>query len=42
MRIQALDGVSRLLEVTAFPLAGQGQKHLGAVAVFWSADEVCE
>ncbi len=34
-RITGLDGVSRRLEVTAFPLVGQGDRHLGAVAMFW-------
>jgi PAS domain-containing protein len=33
--ITGLDGVSRRLEVTAFPLVGQGGRHLGAVAMFW-------
>ncbi len=35
LRITGLDGVSRRLEVTAFPLVGQGNRHLGAVAMFW-------
>jgi PAS domain-containing protein len=38
MRIQGLDGVWRRIEVTAFPLEGQGGRHLGAVAIFWEAD----
>lgn len=29
------DGVERRIGVTAFPLAGQGGRHLGAVAIFW-------
>ena len=33
--IRGLDGVSRRLGVTAFPLEGQGGRHLGAVAIFW-------
>ncbi len=33
-----LDGVSRTVEVTAFPLEGQGGRHLGAVAIFWEVD----
>jgi PAS domain-containing protein len=37
-RIRGLDGVHRKIEVTAFPLEGQGGRHLGAVAIFW---EVC-
>ncbi len=35
VRITGLDGVSRRLEVTAFPLVGQGGRYLGAVATFW-------
>ena len=35
LRIQALDGVSRLIDVTAFPITGHGGRHLGAVAMFW-------
>src|SRR2546428_6253643 len=38
LRIRGLDGVARRLEVTAFPLEGQGGRHLGAVAIFWEAD----
>lgn len=34
VRITGLDGVSRQLEVVAFPLEGQGRRFLGAVAVF--------
>ncbi len=33
--IQSLDGVSRRIGVTAFPLQGQGGRDLGAVAIFW-------
>lgn len=29
------DGVARRLGLTAFPLEGQGGRHLGAVAIFW-------
>lgn len=35
LHITGLDGVARRLEVTAFPLIGQGNRHLGAVAMFW-------
>jgi PAS domain-containing protein len=35
VRIRALDGPWRTLEVTAFPIDGQGERHLGAVALFW-------
>jgi PAS domain-containing protein len=37
MYITGLDGISRHIEVTAFPLEGQGGRHLGAVAIFWEA-----
>ncbi len=33
--IQGLDGVTRRIAVTAFPLEGQGGRRLGAVAIFW-------
>ncbi len=35
IRYRALNGVWRTVEVTAFPLEGQGGRHLGAVAIFW-------
>jgi PAS domain-containing protein len=35
--IRGLDGISRRIEVTAFPLEGQGGRYLGAVAIFWEA-----
>jgi len=38
VRIRGLDGVARSLEVTAFPLEGQGGRHLGAVSLFWEVD----
>lgn len=38
-QIRGLDGVSRQIEVTAFPLDGQGGRHLGAVAIFWEASD---
>ena len=31
------DGSRKRLEVTAFPLEGQGGRHLGAVVIFWEA-----
>lgn len=34
-RIRGLDGVLRQIEVTAFPLIGQADRYLGAVAIFW-------
>ncbi len=36
--IVGLDGETRLIEVTALPLEGQGGRHLGAVAIFWTVD----
>jgi PAS domain-containing protein len=35
--IRGLDGVPRLIEVTAFPLLGVARRALGAVAIFWEA-----
>jgi PAS domain-containing protein len=35
--ITGLDGAARTLEVTAFPLVGQGDHRLGAVALFWES-----
>ena len=35
--ITGLDGAARTLEVTAFPLVGQGEQRLGAVALFWES-----
>lgn len=34
LRIRALDGVDRRIDVVAFPLEGHGGRFLGAVAVF--------
>lgn len=34
-RITGLDGAPRALAVTAFPLIGLHDRHLGAVAIFW-------
>lgn len=33
--IKGLDGALREIEVTAFPLIGQTQRFVGAVAIFW-------
>jgi len=33
--IEGLDGVLREIEVTAFPLVGQADRFLGALAIFW-------
>lgn len=35
MWIQGLDGVRRSIEVTAFPINGQAERYLGALAIFW-------
>jgi PAS domain-containing protein len=37
--IRGLDGVFRHIEVSAFPLIGQGARLLGAVAIFWEVSE---
>ncbi len=37
-RLRGFDGVSRGIEMTAFPLEGQGGRHLGAVAICWNED----
>jgi hypothetical protein len=37
--IRGLDGVLRQIEVMAFPLIGQGERRLGAVAIFWESPE---
>jgi hypothetical protein len=33
--IRGLEGTLRQIEVTAFPLTVQGERFLGAVAIFW-------
>lgn len=38
VRITGLDGVTRRLDIVAFPLVGLGGRLLGAVAVFWGVD----
>ena len=37
MWIQGLDGVRRRIEVTAFPIDGQAERYLGALAIFWES-----
>jgi len=37
--IRGLDGVFRHIEVSAFPLIGQGDRMLGAIAIFWEVSE---
>jgi hypothetical protein len=39
LKFESLDGVRRDVEVTAFPLEGQGGRHLGAVAIFWESNK---
>lgn len=36
--ITGKDNVRRYIEVTAFPLLAQGNKNLGAVAIFWEGN----
>lgn len=38
VRITGLDGVSRKIDVIAFPLQGQGKRLLGAAAIFWDVN----
>ena len=33
--LHGMDNVPRHIEVTAFPLIGQADRYLGAVAIFW-------
>ena len=37
--IRGLDQVPRHIDVTAFPLIGQEDRYLGAIAVFWEMAE---
>lgn len=39
VQITALDGTSRMLDITAVPLVVQGGHYLGAMAMFWEPDE---
>lgn len=39
VRITALDGATRLLDITAVPLIVQGGAYLGALAIFWEPAE---
>lgn len=36
--IRGLDNVLRSIAIFAFPLVGQGNRFLGAIAIFWEAD----
>jgi PAS domain-containing protein len=38
-RLRGLDGVSRRIESTAFPLEGHGGQDLGAVVIFWEENQ---
>lgn len=35
LRIEGLDGEPRRILVTSFPIVGQANRRLGAVAIFW-------
>ncbi len=35
LRIQGLDGPGRTIEVTSFPIIGEGDRMVGALAMFW-------
>lgn len=35
MLIRGLNGISRRIGVTAFPIIGQADRFLGAIAIFW-------
>jgi PAS domain-containing protein len=37
--IRGLDEVKRHIEATAFPLIGQDNRYLGALALFWELDQ---
>ncbi len=39
MWFEGLDHVRRHIEITAFPLIGQAERHLGAMAIFWEVKE---
>ena len=38
VQIKGLDEVTRVIDVTAFPLKAQGGSYLGSVAVFWQVE----
>lgn len=38
VRIRADDQIWRVIEVTAIPLIGEGERRLGAMAMFWELD----
>ena len=37
--LRKADGSRKRIEWTAFPLEGQGSRHLGAVVIFWEAHQ---
>ena len=37
--IQGLDGSLRQIAITAFPMIGQADRFLGAIAIFWEVPE---
>jgi PAS domain-containing protein len=37
--IRGMDGVSRAIEVTAFPLVGMGDRLMGAISIFWELED---
>jgi len=37
--MRGLDGIPRQIELTAFPLVGQGERYVGAIAIFWELKE---
>lgn len=39
LSIQGKDGIRRKIEVTAFPLMGQADRFVGAVAIFWESSK---
>jgi PAS domain-containing protein len=39
VKITALNGVPRILDITAIPLMVQGEHYLGAMAMFWEPHE---
>jgi PAS domain-containing protein len=39
LRMRAADGVTRTIEVTAFPLFAHADEFVGAVAIFWEPSE---
>jgi PAS domain-containing protein len=38
LRFQAFDGASHLIDLTALPITGQGDRHLGVVVFFWEVE----